>query len=78
MPGLVEYQRVDLSPMNRLTALSRRKFLGNVYTALAGMGLIDLLDGRAMAVAAATETSPAVRTGCPGTHRYGPPAGNRS
>ncbi len=31
--------------MNRLTDLSRRKFLGNVYTALAGMGLIELLDG---------------------------------
>ena len=38
-----EYQRVDLPAMNSLTDLSRRKFLGNVYTALAGMGLIELL-----------------------------------
>ena len=56
MPGLVEYQRVDLSPMNRLTSFSRRKFLGNVYTALAGMGLIDLLDDRAMAGAGTGDT----------------------
>ena len=35
--------------MSNLSALSRRRFLGNVHTALAGLGLIDLLAGRAFA-----------------------------
>ena len=38
--------------MKNLMGLTRRGFLGNVYTALAGMGLIELLDERAHAATA--------------------------
>ena len=58
MSDAAEHQRVDLFVMNRLFALSRRQFLGDTTTALAGLGLIDLLAGQAGAAAAGGSSSP--------------------
>ncbi len=43
--------------MNPLIEFTRRKFPGHVYTALAGVGLMHLLSGGALAAKWATQAS---------------------